>query len=334
MRVENAIQAFGPPPPLHPECAAFLETLPSIPQLTPAMLVQFREHRNYTESEVTRGGTYATTVVQAPGRERDQPVTLLVSAPIAVLEPLPVIYTIHGGGLVMGEAAAGVVFGHLLAGDRHAVVVSPEYRLAPEHPYPAALDDCVAGLVWAQAHSIEFGGDTSRFVLVGESAGGGLAAATSLVARDERLSEPCGVMLLCPMLDDRNNSYSAFQMANHGIWRQADNAFGWQAYLGSAAGGPNVTPYAAPARAKDLARLPPMFLDVATNETFRDETVQFASRIWESGGVAELHVWPGGFHGHSSLVPGSNLAEREWAVRQAWMAQILEGTSPTSAKAL
>ena len=203
------------------------------------------------------------------------------------------------------------------------VVVSVEYRLAPEHPHPAPVEDCYAGLLWTAAHAEEIGGDPDRVILAGGSAGGGLAAALALLARDRRGPRPLGQLLMCPMLDDRNDTLSAHQMAGLGVWDRTANETGWNALLGEARGTDDVEPYAAPARATDLSGLPPAFIDVGSAETFRDEDVPYATRIWQAGGSAELHVWPGGFHGFDGLVPQAALSVDARGACLRWLRRLL-----------
>jgi acetyl esterase/lipase len=125
------------------------------------------------------------------------------------------------------------------------------------------------------------------------------------------------------MLDDRNDTPSAVQMAGLGLWDRAANEVGWTALLGAARGGPDVPPYAAPARAADLSGLPPAFIDVGSAETFRDEAVAYASRIWQAGGIAELHVWPGGFHGFSGIVPQATVSRDAAEAPRRWLHRVL-----------
>lgn len=203
------------------------------------------------------------------------------------------------------------------------VVVSVEYRLAPEHPHPAPVEDCYAGLVWTAEHAKEIGGDPDRIILAGGSAGGGLTAAVALLVRDREGPRAIGQLLMCPMLDDRNDTPSAHQMAGLGVWDRTSNETGWSALLGAARGTADVSPYAAPARADDLSGLPPAFIDVGSAETFRDEDVTYASSIWQAGGIAELHVWPGGFHGFDGLVPEAALSADARAARLRWLRRLL-----------
>jgi acetyl esterase/lipase len=157
----------------------------------------------------------------------------------------------------------------------------------------------------------------------GVSAGGGLSAAVALLARDRGGPALAGQLLVCPMLDDRNDSPSSRQMAGLGVWDRVANDVGWTALLGEARGGPDVSPYAAPARATDLSGLPPAFIDVGSAETFRDEDVAYASRIWQAGGSAELHVWPGGSHGFAGMVPGAAISRAAVAAQRNWLARLL-----------
>jgi acetyl esterase/lipase len=205
------------------------------------------------------------------------------------------------------------------------VVVSVEYRLAPETPHPGPVEDCYAGLAWTARHADELGIDPERIIVAGASAGGGLAAALALLARDRGGPELAGQMLIYPMLDDRNDSPSAVQMAGLGVWDRTANDTGWGALLGAAKGGPEVSPYAAPARATDLSGLPPAFIDVGSAETFRDEDVAYAARIWQAGGRAELHVWPGAFHGFDGFAPQAAVSQDALAARVRWLRRLFRG---------
>ncbi len=169
-------------------------------------------------------------------------------------------------------------------------VISVEYGLAPRAQYPEPVEDCDAGLVWAAGHAAELGIDADRTVIGGKRAGGGLAAALALLTRDRGGPAPIGQLLLCPMLDDRNTTFSSHQMAGIDIWDRTSNTTAWPALLGDRPGAADLPPYAAPARATDLSGLPPAYIDVGSSETFRDEDVAYADAIWRAGGQAELHV--------------------------------------------
>ncbi|MCS5723626.1 alpha/beta hydrolase [Herbiconiux sp. CPCC 203407] len=235
----------------------------------------------------------------------------------------PGIYHTHGGGMIIGDRFTGAdeFLSWVLEFD--AVVVSVEYRLAPENPDPAPVDDCYAGLVWFAEHADELGVDPDRIVIGGASAGGGLAAGTALKARDLGGPAIAGQLLIYPMIDDRNETVSSHQIDGVGVWDRGSNDTGWNALLGDRRGTDDVSIYAAPARAKDLTGLPPAFIDVASAEVFRDEDVAYATRIWEQGGIAELHVWPGGFHGFDAMSPQATLSLQARAARVAWLHRLL-----------
>ncbi|WP_433379191.1 alpha/beta hydrolase fold domain-containing protein [Actinoplanes sp. CA-142083] len=244
---------------------------------------------------------------------------LLYCIPAGLTEPAPALYFIHGGGMVAGNPRTDMPLVLDWALELGMVAVSVDYRLAPEHPHPIPVEDCYRGLLRA-AEASEI--DESRIVVGGVSAGGGLAAAVALLARDRGGPSLAGQMLICPMLDDRNDSVSARQMAGLGVWDREFNEFGWTALLGDARGGPDVSPYAAPARASDLSGLAPAYVDVGSAETFRDEDVAYASRIWACGGQAELHVWPGGFHGFDGMVPDAALSVLARRSRLSWLRRV------------
>ncbi|GAA3219848.1 alpha/beta hydrolase [Actinocorallia longicatena] len=252
----------------------------------------------------------------------DGKMTLSVFLPRERREGAPAIFWIHGGGMIVGDRfGAGDALD--LAEASGAVVVSPEYRLAPEHPSPAALDDCLAGFRWFSDHVEELGADPRRLFLAGGSAGGGLAAACALRIRDEGGPALSGLILLSPMLDDRMAGVSAQQFTFGVPWTRSSNVFGWRCLLGERAGTQDVSIYEAPGRAGDLTGLPPSFIDVGSADLFRDESVAFASAIWGSGGNAELHVWPGGYHGFEQMAPASALAVAAVAARKSWLSRIL-----------
>lgn len=235
----------------------------------------------------------------------------------------PGIFHIHGGGMVMGTRMTGIslVAPWIVAHD--AVAVTVEYRLAPEHPDPIPVEDCFAALQWTAKNARNLGLDADRLLIAGASAGGGLAAGVALLARDRQGPRLIGQMLICPMLDDRDDTVSTRQFENAGLWDRGSNSVGWSALLGKRRGTDAVSIYAAPARAKDLAGLPPTYLDAGSAEVFRDETVGYASALWRDGNDAELHIWPGGTHGWEALMQGTVLAELAARVRNSWVDRLL-----------
>ena len=233
------------------------------------------------------------------------------------------LYYMHGGGMMLGHhLGADIVRLLSWAAELNLVIVSPGYRLAPEHPHPAPVEDTYAGLLWTVEHAGELGFEPDRLAIGGVSAGGGLAATTALLARDRGGPALAAQLLICPMLDDRNDSPSAWQFDDgNGLWDRLANAVGWAALLGDDR--TDVSPYAAAARATDLSGLPPAFLDVGSAEVFRDEVIEYANRLWQAGGDAELHVWPGGFHGFDAQVPGAALSRLAKKARQPWLRRVL-----------
>lgn len=208
--------------------------------------------------------------------------------------------------------------------DLGLVLVTIEYRLAPEYPYPTPFNDCYDSLLWLAENASSLGVDPDRILLAGASAGGGLAAAVALAARDRNGPQPLGLLLDYPMLDDRAVSASIHEFDGVGVWDRVSNETGWAAYLGESVATPNVSPYAAPARAETLAGLPPVFLSVGSAEIFRDEVIDFAERIWKSGGNAQLHVWPGAFHACDIFAPYTGISRQMIGARYAWLEHILD----------
>ncbi|MEU7057270.1 alpha/beta hydrolase [Streptomyces sp. NPDC046197] len=318
------------PPPFDPELTAALETLRDMlpPRFTMEDVEAARQGPGMElldALDLTMDGAFEVEDRAVPGPEGAPDISLLICRPTGPRPDVlrPVIYHVHGGGMVLGSSRVGVNAPLAWARELDAIVVSVEYRLAPEHPHPAPVEDVYAGLLWTAEHAGELGGDPGRIVIAGASAGGGLTAALALLLRDRKGPRPIGQMLMCPMLDDRNDTPSVHQMAGTGVWDRAANETGWTALLGDRRGGPDVSPYAAPARAEDLSSLPPAFLDVGSAETFRDEVVTYASRIWQAGGVAELHVWPGGFHGYDAFAPQAALSRATRAARTDWLRRLL-----------
>ncbi|WP_329056471.1 alpha/beta hydrolase [Amycolatopsis sp. NBC_01488] len=300
------------PPPFDPELAPVVEMLRVLrPPLASLADIPGRRELNAAEHR-----TVEELAAAYPGykvaEEYAGDVPLLVMAPAS---SAGVLYYVHGGGTIVGSHLGADVPNLLAwAGELSLTIVSPGYRLAPEHPYPAPVEDCYAGLLWTAERY------AAPLVLGGISAGGGLAAATALLARDRGGPSVAGQLLLCPMLDDRNDTPSAVDFDGRGLWDRTANRVGWTAYLGDL---DDVPPYAAAARATELAGLPPAFLDVGTAETFRDEVVAYAGRIWQAGGEAELHVWPGGFHGFDSLAPEARISRAARAARLTWLRRLL-----------
>jgi acetyl esterase/lipase len=326
----SAATQAGPPPPFDAELQPALDALAAAgrPPFTIDGIPRLRQAPPLfpvpTDEDLRADGAFEVTTRLVPGPAGAPGVPLLICRPAAAAAPAACVYFIHGGGMIMGDNRSGGfpgMLGH--AAELGLAVISVDYRLAPETPYPGPVEDCYAGLAWTADHTEELGIDPARLIIAGVSAGGGLAAAAALLARDRGGPALAGQLLGCPMLDDRNDTPSSWQMAGLGIWDRTANDVGWTALLGSARGGPDVSPYAAPARATDLSGLPPAFIDVGSAETFRDEDVAYAARIWQAGGQAELHVWPGGCHGFTGLVPGAALSRAAVGAQRDWLRRLL-----------
>jgi acetyl esterase/lipase len=246
-----------------------------------------------------------------PGPQGDPDITVRIYRPVDATGTLPGIYYIHGGGMILGNVAGEDANATLLCDEVGAIVVSVEYRLAPENPHPAPAEDCYAGLVWTAAHTGELGIDPDRLAIYGGSAGGGLVIATALMARDRGGPALSFMMPIYPMIDDRNESPSTHEIVDIGIWDRAGNIEAWAWYLGDKP----ADQYAAPTRAEDLSGLPPAFIDVGTVDMFRDEDIAFAQRLMQAGVPTELHIHPGSYHAAETFAPDTALSRRIWALR-------------------
>lgn len=245
---------------------------------------------------------------RVPGPAGAPDIGLRIYRPRGATGALPCIYHIHGGGYVGGSAKEVEFLHRPLVADLGCVLVSVDYRLAPETAYPGAIEDCYAGLAWTVANAGTLGIDTASLGVMGESAGGGLAAALALMARDRGEYRLAFQHLIYPMLDDRTCVRPPHAHAGEFVWPAHNNAFGWTALLGHAPGRDGVSPSAAPARAADLAGLPPTYLHTGALDLFVDEDIDYARRLIAAGVPTELHVFPGAFHGFE-LVPGAAVSE-------------------------
>jgi acetyl esterase/lipase len=246
-----------------------------------------------------------------PAPEGAPGITLRIYRPLNASAQLAGIFYIHGGGMVLGSIETEDATATMLCDQTGAAVVSVEYRLAPEHPHPAQVEDCYAGLRWTAEHASELGIDPRRMALYGGSAGGGLAVATALMARDRGGPALRFMMPIYPMLDDRNETASCEEIIDVGIWDRDANLEAWQLYLG----GKPADHYAAPARVEDVNGLPPAFIDVGTVDLFRDEDIAFAQRLMQAGIPCELHVYPGAYHASETFALDAALSKRIWANR-------------------
>lgn len=320
------------PVPFDPEIAPVLEALAADPQpaLTREALPGMRDGAAtaFPSAEEVIGDRAIDAedrVIPGPVGAPDLDVTILTPrGHSASHDALPVLYNIHGGGMIVGHRSWETGRLVQLVEELGVIAVNVEYRLAPENPYPAGVEDCYAGLVWLAEHAAELGADPDRIVVMGGSAGGGFSAAVALLARDRGGPALAGQLLLCPMIDNTNTTVSSHQYAGIGTWTREANLLAWECVLGEELAFSERAPqYAAPTRATDLSRLPHAYIEVGAAEPFRDEDVEFASRIWAVGGDAELHVWSGGFHGFDMYAPDSELTRAALAARYSWLRRVL-----------
>ncbi|MEO6700683.1 MAG: alpha/beta hydrolase [Jatrophihabitantaceae bacterium] len=225
-------------------------------------------------------------------------------------EPAGLLH-LHPGGFVGGDLDIDHAWKVELTRSLGITIVSVDYRLAPEHRYPAALLDCYRGLRWFADQADDLGIDRNRIGVIGQSAGGGLAAALALLARDRGGPAICLQVLVQPELDDRLNTPSMRAFTDTPVWNLPRALMSWQSYLGGQRHARGDVPcYAAPSRATDLAGLPPAYLSVAEFDPLRDEGINYASALLQAGVRTELHVFPGTFHG-SSVVQNAPVTQRE-----------------------
>jgi acetyl esterase/lipase len=294
---------------LDPDVAKAVQALP-FESLTDEQVAMIRS----VELPRVVSGDVETTDHTLPG---EPAVGVRVHRPKGAGGALPCVYSIHGGGYVIGTYSMDDALFNQLCPALGLIGVSVEYRLAPEAPYPGPLEDCYRGLLWTFEHAGELGIDPSRLGIRGISAGGGLAAGLALLVRDRAEVQLAFQLLDCPMLDDRQDTFSSRQQGLP-VWSQESNTYGWRAYLGDVYGTDEIPYTAAPARAEDLSGLPPAYVSVGTVDGFLDEDVDYAMRLNHAGVPTELHVYPGACHGYQMAVD-SEIARQSQRDAQDWL---------------
>ena len=268
---------------------------------------QFRDGQRLPQPEVPVEPLRPDVTVEeemVPGLAGAPPIKVLVINREGKEHLRPAVLFLHGGGFIGGSVWRQLFRMQDAAKAHDCVVVSVDYRVAPETPFPGPRDDCYAALQWLHDNAERLGVDSARIVLLGESAGGGLAAQVALMARDRGGLPILAQVLVYPMLDDRSgiDGVVPAHIGTH-VWTRASNLFGWKCYLGAEPGGPAIPPAAAPAREANLAGLPPTWVGVGGLDLFVCENIAFAERLMTAGVATELLVVPGAYHGFNRQVP-------------------------------
>ncbi|MGI8336280.1 alpha/beta hydrolase [Actinomadura scrupuli] len=254
------------------------------------ILTDLADHRSSKDVEIEAAG----------------PISVRIHCPAQVKRPSPALLWIHGGGYVFGTAAQEDALCRRFAQELGIVVAAVDYRLAPEHPFPDPLHDCYAALSWL-ANRPEI--DATRIAVGGASAGGGLAAALALLARDRAGVQAAFQLLTYPMLDDRTAARADLDETDHRMWNNNANRFGWQSYTGLPPGSPDISHLAAPARHNDLSGLPPAWIGVGALDLFHEEDLAYAHRLKAAGVQCEFFVADGAFHGFDYLRPKAGVSQ-------------------------
>lgn len=253
----------------------------------------------------------------------DHKIPIRIYRPIEGLLSDGVIFTIHGGGMVMGGIIDDDANAVRLCREFGITVVAIDYRLAPEHPFPAGLDDCTDVARWIFAEGSEFGWNLSRSILFGGSAGGGLTIATAMSLRDRGERTFTAMVTPYPMVDYRNTLPSTRRIVDLGVWDRKANEESWSWYLNdrSAAFLPSgeIHPYASPLHAKDLSKLPPLLIDVGDADLFLDENLELVTRLISAGVSVEFHLYPGAFHASELFAPEARISDITWRNRFDFM---------------
>jgi acetyl esterase/lipase len=325
-----------PLPPLDPELAEVLAGFPA--GVDPGSNLQDMNIVKLLRSTIdllgAMGGSLPTderVVVEdrsIPGVAPEAQIPIRVYAPVSRAgDPAAALVFFHGGAFVLGDRYTEELRCLRYAAEAGCVVVSVDYRLAPEDPFPAGVDDCYAGLEWTVAHAAELGIDPGRVGVGGSSAGGALAAAVALMARDKGGPALAVQILNYPVIDDRMQTVSMRTFDSTPMWTSGSTADMWQHYLGDPARRGDVSVYAAPGRATDLSGLPPAYVLTAELDPLRDEGIEYAGRLMEAGVPTELHTVAGACHGFDIIAAGSALGRRsiEEQVRA-----LVRGLSPST----
>jgi acetyl esterase/lipase len=265
------------------------------------------------------------TDLEVPGPKGAPAVAVRLYRPKEVRDALPALVWMHPGGWVLGNIELEDIMARELVKNVRCAVISVEYRLAPEHPYPAALEDCYAVLKWVANDGKKHGIGKREIAVGGSSAGANLAAGVALLARDRGEVALRFQMLIYPALNDRNLAQVGPNVAENLFWSRENLLMSWQAYLENRQATADVPIYAAPTRARDLSRLPPAFIAVGGLDMFLDECLDYGARLTAAGVNTEVHVYPGAFHAFDAFAPLSRVAQRFVADRNSALSRAFAG---------
>ncbi len=245
-----------------------------------------------------------------PGPKGAPDLTVRIYRPERLSGLAPALLWIHGGGYMLGSIEQEDFMAKQFAVGGECVTVSVEYRLAPENPYPAPLEDCHAALKWLAGQAKRLSIDHSRIAIGGASAGGGLASGLALLTRDRAEVPIMFQLLVYPMINDCNVTPASASLPDTLFWTREANRIGWRCYLGCEPGGKGISCYASASRATNLEGLPPAYIAVGDLDLFAQEDIEYARRLIEAGVPTELHVYPGGCHAFDMMVPGANISRK------------------------
>lgn len=295
-----------------PEIAPLLDTFPPIildREQLPAIRAGLAEMNAQMAAAAPDFPNIEVSERMVPGPAGAPDVRVFVYLPKQAQKPMPALLWIHGGGYVLGSAEQDDVTVKSIVDAVGCAAVSVDYRLAPETPHPGPVEDCYAALKWLHANAGELGVDAGRLAIGGASAGGGLAACLGLLTRDRGEIALAYQLLIYPMLDDRTVTHDdPHPHVGEFIWTRDSNHFGWAALLNADPGSADVSPYAAAARAADLAGLPPTYISVGTLDLFLEEDMEYARRLVRAAVPTELHVYPGAYHAFN-LMPDARVTQ-------------------------
>lgn len=292
-----------------------------VPKLTDQTLPEVRSWLNKTDfQEPLAAPSIAERMI--PGPAGAPQVRILITGTKTADAPRPAVLYIHGGGFVLGAAWTDAVYCQKLAAELDCVVVSVDYRLAPETRFPGALEDNYAALRWLHDNAKALGVDPMRIAIMGVSGGGGHAAMLAIAARDRGEYPICCQVLIYPMLDDRTgSSIDPAPEIGRLVWLREHNRYGWSAHLGMPAGSPNPPKGSVPARVEHLAGLPPTFIGVGAIDLFVDENIAYAQRLVDSAVPTELIVLPGAYHSFDLIVPEARASKRFTSAWKGFLAK-------------